>query len=148
MSDLDKILSDEPFEDEIEEGQEEAIEEEAEEETEETETEETEETEPEAETAEAEKPAEKDPPMVPLAALQEVREQLRELKQSMPRTPPKPAPDMFEDPEGYRAYQETKLREATTNLRLDISEELARERHGDETVDEAYKALHYMQSSS
>lgn len=75
------------------------------------------------------------------AALTEARSELRELKNAQPRPAPQPAPDMYDDPEGYRAHQEQQYRVREQNLRLDMSEELARQAHGDDVVDAAFEAL-------
>lgn len=64
------------------------------------------------------------------AELQRYRAQ--EAQQQAPQ-----APDMFEDPEGYRAHQEQIVTAQALSTKLDISEELARDKFGDELVDQA-----------
>ena len=48
---------------------------------------------------------------------------------------------MFEDPEGYAKYQATTVQQMQQNLRLDMSEEMARDAYGDETVETAFEAF-------
>lgn len=75
------------------------------------------------------------------AALVEARSELRELKQAQPKPEARPAPDMFEDPEGYQKHQAMTAQQMQQNLRLDMSEEMARQAHGDDVVDAAFEAL-------
>jgi hypothetical protein len=81
-------------------------------------------------------------PMVPLAALHETRDKVRDLEARLAAMQPKqpapqpalgPAPDMFEDPDAYQAWQQQQIVNATLNL----SEEITREKYGDELVDAA-----------
>jgi hypothetical protein len=81
-------------------------------------------------------------PMVPLAALHETRDKVRDLearlaalqpKQEAPQPTIGPAPDMFEDPDAYQAWSQQQIVNATLNL----SEEITREKYGDELVDAA-----------
>jgi hypothetical protein len=81
-------------------------------------------------------------PMVPLAALHETRDKVRDLearlaamqpKQQQPQPTIGPAPDMFEDPDAYQSWQQQQIVNATLNL----SEEITREKYGDELVDAA-----------
>ena len=88
-------------------------------------------------------PAKPEPVMVPLAALHEVRDEVKTLRAKLaeadkpaPVEAP-PAPDMFADPEGYEAYQARQAAFMATNVKLDLSEDLAREKHGDELVNQA-----------
>lgn len=98
--------------------------------------------------AEAEKPAEvveepkPEPQFIPITALLDERDKRKALEQELaryaeqakPREVPQ-APDMFEDPEGYTAYQHQLHSQAVMNNKLDISEEMARDKFGDEKVD-------------
>ena len=65
---------------------------------------------------------------VPVKALQELREELKALKQAPPAAPqpPAPVPDVFEDPEGYAAYQQ----HALLNHSLNVSERFAVKEYG------------------
>jgi len=140
MSDLDDILSDEPIETQN------PVEDVTEEESPEQEKAEEQ---PEEAPEEAKEP-EKEPEqtMVPLAALQEVRGELKEtktllqqLQSQQPRAEPQPAPDMFEDPQGYQQHQAHMMQAATQNIRLDLSEEMAVGQYGRDVVDAAFGAL-------
>lgn len=91
--------------------------------------------------AEADPEPAKETPMVPLAALQEVRGQLQELKAMMPQPEQPKAPDPLDDPQGYQAYQQQHVANSTLNVKLDLSEDMARTAHGDAVVDEAFQAF-------
>lgn len=78
------------------------------------------------------------PGMVPVSVLQELREELKSLKAQQPQAQQQPqeplqVPDPLEDPEGYQRYQDF----VRFNDKLDISEEMARDKVGDELVDAA-----------
>lgn len=90
-----------------------------------------------------------EPAHAPLTALLDEREkrqnaerELAELrKQVAPPPPAAPAPDYYEDPAGYTDQR-------TLNIRLDLSEDMARGKHGEETVTAAQQwALARMQAS-
>lgn len=89
---------------------------------------------------------------VPLAALHEVRDANRALKREMealkaaqqPKPEPEQVPDMFNDPEGYAAYQERRIDAAVNNVAsqfnnrlLNMSEAAAVRTHGAEVVEKA-----------
>jgi hypothetical protein len=89
---------------------------------------------------------------VPLAALHEVRDANRALKQEMealkassqPAKEPEKAPDMFTDPEAYAAWQQRQTQAAVESVAsqfehriLNMSEAGATSRHGAETVEKA-----------
>lgn len=83
-----------------------------------------------------------EPIMVPLAALHETRDELKQLKAQLeqfqqPRQQQQALPDPVEDPEGYAAYQNASVQQAVLNTRLDLSEEMTRTAIGDELVDQA-----------
>lgn len=95
-----------------------------------------------AEPVEPEKAPE--PQHVPITALLDERDKRRAMEQELEglRAALQPAqtpqvPDMFEDPEGYHAYQVEMANSATLNAKLDISEEMARDKFGDEKVEAA-----------
>lgn len=78
---------------------------------------------------------------VPITALLDEREKRKELERQLQefqrqQTAPK-APDPDEDPEAFNRFQIDQANVAVLNARLDMSEELAREKHGEETVDAA-----------
>ncbi len=135
---LDDILSDETEEDVTPET------------PEEPEAEQSEEAEAQAE-AEPEAKEEPEEPKVPLAALQaersearELKEQLRALQQQvsqMNAPKPEPAPDVIEDPQGYQGHLVGQVGQIANNLKLEMSEEMARDRYGDADVDAAFDAL-------
>lgn len=81
---------------------------------------------------------------VPITALLDERDKRRTLEQELERLranqqpAQQPAvPDMFDDPEGYSAYQSAMTEQSALNTKLDISEEMARDKFGDEEVDAA-----------
>ncbi len=132
MSDLDQILNGEQPEVETAEPPAEPEAEQPEAQAEDVETEEAETTEPEAEPEKAEEPQ-----TVPVAVVQELRRELRELKAQ--QQPEKPAPDFFEDPEGYRNYMQDAVKNATTSVKLEQSRFMAEKEFGKETVDAAFE---------
>lgn len=80
--------------------------------------------------------AEQPPPgYVPVSVVQELRQEIKALKQ--PAQQPQAPPDRYADPEGYEAYREQLLQDQLINTRLDLSEEMARATHGNELVDAA-----------
>lgn len=98
---------------------------------------------------------------VPLSALLAVRDEMRELKAKMsqppaapqPPQPPVQEPVLYEDSSPaeiarYVAFQDEKRATAALNDRLDLSEELARDKHGDELVNQvqAWVAQRYAQN--
>ena len=80
-----------------------------------------------------------EPVMVPLKALHETRDEVKALKAQLEslRQPQPEVPDMFADPEGYQAHQRSELQNAILNERLNLSEELAVDKHGEEAVEQA-----------
>lgn len=140
MSTLNTILSDEDTSDEDV-----VTEEVTEDPVEEPEPQEPPQEEPEPEPVEepaAEEP--KEPSMVPLAALQEERQKRQELDDRLAKLEgdkappePEPVPDMLEDPEGYQRWVSNTVRTA----QLNAFEESARDVHGDDVVESAYKAF-------
>lgn len=86
----------------------------------------------------------KEPQHVPITALLDERDKRRNLEQeierlraaSQPQAQPS-VPDMFDDPEGYTSYQNQIQSQALLNSKLDISEEMARDKFGDEKVNAA-----------
>lgn len=89
-----------------------------------------------AETPEPEKAEE--PQTVPVAVVQELRRELRELK-AQRQQPEQPAPDMFENPDGYRDYMQNAVRSAQTGTKLEMSRFMAEREFGKETVDAAFE---------
>lgn len=147
MSDLEDILSDKPVEEILD-----AVEEEPEQTEEPVEETVAEETKPEPEPEK-----EPEPQAVPLAALQEVRGENRELKAQLTQLQqmmtqrqqpqqPQPAPDVLENPEGYQSFISEQVQSATRNAKLDMSEEMARSQYGDEVVEAAFQAFQAVQN--
>lgn len=95
------------------------------------ETTEPEKVEPEPEKAE-------EPQTVPVAVVQELRRELRELK-AQRQQPEQPAPDMFENPDGYRDYMQNVVRSAQTGTKLEMSRFMAEREFGKETVEAAFE---------
>lgn len=93
----------------------------------------------------APEPAKPEPGFVPFAAVLDERDKRKKLeqeneelrKQNQTPVQHQPAPDMFEDPEGYRAHQAGEAHRLALNVKLDLSEDMARGVHGDELVDKA-----------
>ena len=56
------------------------------------------------------------------------------------QNPPQPPPDPNFDPAGALAYQQNEFQQALLNQRLNTSEMLARNKHGDQIVDAAFQA--------
>ena len=86
---------------------------------------------------------------VPLAALQSERREKRELAErlerlerqvSQPQQEAPKAPDMFSDPDGFQRYLSQQMASVASNTQLNISEDMAREAHGDEVVEAALAA--------
>ena len=82
-------------------------------------------------------------PMVPLAALHETRDKLRDMEAKLsamekPQEAPQ-MPDVFEDPQGFAAYQQQMLQQALYQQRLDMSHRFAMQQHGKESVEAAMK---------
>jgi hypothetical protein len=69
----------------------------------------------------------------------EYRRQLDDLKRSLaaPKAPPPPPPDFQSDPIGALQYRDQQQQTVLLNERLNMSEMLVREKHGDELVDAA-----------
>ncbi len=85
---------------------------------------------PEPEVQAAPEPQAQQPVMVPLSVVQELRQEIRQLKQA----PPQAAPDRYEDPEGYEAHREQQFEQRLLNERLNNSERFAKREHGVDTV--------------
>ena len=79
------------------------------------------------------------PGFVPVAALQELREEIRALKAPAPQPEAEasPVPDIFEDPEGYSTHLQNQIGQIALDTRLNLSEELVRQSAGDEAVNAA-----------
>lgn len=69
------------------------------------------------------------------------QQQLRQYQQ--PQQPPED-PDLFEDPDGFFKQRLDPIQQRLENTRLDLSEDRARERFGDDTVNEALQAASRM----
>lgn len=79
---------------------------------------------------------------VPLATLLDQRDELKAAKarlaayESQQQTQaPQAPPSVFDDEDAFIAHQQQQIQTVALNTRLDISEEMARGKHGDETVD-------------
>lgn len=92
----------------------------------------------------ASEPAKDEQPMVPASVVAELRRELRELRQQKPQEQPKEpekAPDVLDNPAEYAKFVQTQTQRLAQDVKLDISEEMARSEHGDAVVDEAFEAL-------
>lgn len=99
--------------------------------------------EPEPQAEPAEKPqADPEPKAeehtVPVSVVQELRRELRELRQAQTRQEPKPAPDVFDDPEGYRNYMQDAVKSSVTNTKLEMSRFMAERDFGKDVVQAAF----------
>lgn len=77
-------------------------------------------------------PASPPPGFVPVSVVQELRREMRELRHPVEPVAP---PTVYD--EGYEQYMAAQVHNAALNNKLDISEELARQAHGDDLVDKA-----------
>jgi hypothetical protein len=80
-----------------------------------------------------------DPIMVPLAALHETRDKVRELEaklaaQQQPAYQPPEVPDVYEDPQGFQTAIQTQVQQAIYAERLNMSQRFAEQKFGAETV--------------
>jgi hypothetical protein len=94
------------------------------------------------------KEPEKEPEKIPLAVYLEERSKgkalearVSEMEASMAQKPEVKAPDMFEDPQGYNEHMDARLSQAVKNAEMNMSEAMAQEKHGTETVAAAFEAL-------
>jgi len=78
---------------------------------------------------------------VPVSVLQAERERRQALEERerayQAQRTAEPTPDPYEDPEGFARFQQQQTQSLTLNVKLDLSEDMARDRHGDEAVDAA-----------
>jgi hypothetical protein len=82
--------------------------------------------------------APKEPAMVPVTALQQERERRQAIERQLEQERTRPeVPDLYQDPEAFAAYQQSQTQSIALNVKLDLSEDMAREKHGDQAVDEA-----------
>lgn len=76
---------------------------------------------------------------VPVTALQEERARRQALEAEIQRYQQAQMesgiPDPYADPEGYNAFLQQQVQGAAMTVKLDLSEDMARAKHGDETVD-------------
>lgn len=103
---------------------------------------------PEEVVAEETKEPEKEPEKIPLAVYLEERSKgkalearVSEMEASMVPKPEVPAPDMFEDPKGYNEHMQAQIVNAQQTAKMDISQAMAEEKHGVDTVAKAFEAL-------
>lgn len=147
MSDLNEILTGEKPEPEAVEAQPEAPEQAEAEEPAKVE-------EPPAEAPQEEPKAEEDPKDIPYAVFKSTREDLKgqleearaELarirqEQQQPKREPEKAPDMYEDPEGFTSYMSRQMQQMRLSTIADVSETMAMEVFGEETVQKAFDAV-------
>ncbi len=82
-----------------------------------------------------------EPVMVPLPVVQDLRQEIRDLKaQLQPPAAPPPPPDVLENPEGYTQHLQQQLAVTQAHFAAEMSEMKARTRHGDEVVNAAFAA--------
>lgn len=68
---------------------------------------------------------------------QEIEQQLAQLRQQQQAQPQAAPPSVYEDPEGFAGFMQQQIAQQSLNAKLQISEDLARTKHGDEIVDQA-----------
>jgi len=78
---------------------------------------------------------------VPLATFLDIRDKLKAAEKRIAELdraqPSQPVPSASDDPEGYAAYLENIANSTRINTRFEMSEALARDKHGDDTVQKA-----------
>ena len=80
------------------------------------------------------------PGHVPLSAMLEERDKRKAVEERLRAYEAQQqqwTPDPYEDPEGFARFQQQQTQSLTLNVKLDLSEDMARDRHGDEAVDAA-----------
>lgn len=88
----------------------------------------------------ADEPQQSDAEKGLLAELSRLRQEMRDLK-AQPAPEPTPLPDVIEDPTGFAQTMQTQVASMVQNERLNMSEAMARQSHGDEKVNAARDAL-------
>lgn len=83
-----------------------------------------------------------EPGYVPLGALLDTRDKLKAAEAQLAQfraqpQQPLPTPDMFEEPEAFQQAIQTQIHMASLNTKLDLSEDFARGKYDDATVDAA-----------
>lgn len=79
---------------------------------------------------------------VPLAKFLDTRDELKEARRRIAdfesrQQQPQSAPDPFDDPHGFAAHQQAQMTGQVAAIRFEMSEQLAKQVHGDETVTSA-----------
>lgn len=93
---------------------------------------------PEPEAEAAPEPQEREPDMVPVGVVAELRRELRELRKASQAAPEPPEPE-FLDPEGAK-WMRDELAKMQSNYSLELSEAKARITYGEDVVNEAFEA--------
>lgn len=84
-----------------------------------------------------------EPQHVPITALLDERDKRKGLEQELERlraqqtAPSVEAPDMFEDPDGFAAYQDQKVQAALYGQKLQFSERMAKKEYGADVFEQA-----------
>lgn len=95
-----------------------------------------------------EAPQEREDKSVPLATFLDMRDKQkdaerraadyeRQLSEARASQQPQQIPDAFDDPQGFARYQQQHVAEAVTAQKFEMSDLIARQSHGDETVETA-----------
>lgn len=90
-----------------------------------------------------EAPREDEQRTIPLATALQWRDEAKELKrwkeqqEAAQKRPDAAAPDPFDDPSGFAAYQEQRVEQRLTQERFAMSDTIARQTHGADTVEAA-----------
>lgn len=80
------------------------------------------------------------PGYVPIQAMLETRDKLKAAEAKLAALQPAQEPELPDavmDPQGFAAFQAAQTQQAVLGVKLDISEDMARQRHGDGAVDQA-----------
>lgn len=79
---------------------------------------------------------------VPLPVFMQLRDEMRDLKRQVtppqPQYEPIPAPDPYEDPEGFVQYQQAQVQQATYGVNLQWSRRIAEIQYGPEVTGQAF----------
>jgi len=86
------------------------------------------------------------PETIPVAALTEERAKRQDLERQLEEmrakpVEPTPAPDVFEDQTAFNNHVQSQIDNGVMNVKLDLSQDMAVEKHGQEVVTAAFEAL-------
>lgn len=82
-----------------------------------------------------------DPAMVPVSVVQALRHEIRALKEAGQQPEPQPAPDFYENPQAAIQHHMQPVQQQLDTMRLNMSEQMAIQTHGQDAVTAAFQAL-------